>query len=823
MNFVHKLKLIYVLGSIVCLGMFGSGLMVVPEALAQQTDQAEELAPVTVEPPAEDERRISARTGQSDRGFGGDGPAPSGQPFSDYSLTPSEVVSPTGRTTNLSKVHSAVSVIESTGISGQGKAGLSAILQGTPGLWTSSFNGNVFDAAIAMRGFANESPNRVSLLSDGVPMNIPRQEFNSNFIFPELIERVEVLRGDGTVQFGNKAIGGAVNVILKKPRQHPGTFIGAEAGSWGTNREWAGVNFVRNSIAFGIFMGRYAQEGWRTHYGMNEWDEPVPRPGPWSLYNVYGSFNWKITPRLTFDLSHLISDQRVGTTGPIDEFRWARRDTRDVGFDPPSWGYMGRPFDDFPEERRDNLTIGKLTYDGDWLGQLEISATSRLYDRSYRRVSWGSATDIRWTDYALLLKYTRSDEWQFIQNALTLGNDHFDGRINQEQRTIDTGPYGSVDRLTHNGRVWVDRTSLSYYLINQTTLWERIVAGLGYRIENYDLVDIWSQTGSGSLVQGRIDNVQSASQYSLGLIYDKELGSSLYYRHSRNYRFANFDDMVNLYVSYPYHPDPLWLIDPEEGTLKEFGIRHWFTPNIFLSAIYYELDMDSEIFWGPDPSTAPTYASRNLNVRDISHAGLELEAMVRITPRWTLAGNYTRQKVHFRSDWQPNAPSPETVAGKLLPLNPSDMGHLTLKYESKSWGFSGLVSGHYIGSRYRIDDIFNEWPELEGERWGDIAFSQSFFGGLTRLYFGVNNFSDRQISLQGRVSTYNDPGYELFRWSNPGRTWYFGMESGLDFDRMRLPTTSDLRRMQARLYGALDQGASPFTAMGSWFRNRMPF
>ena len=97
------------------------------------------------------------------------------------------------------------------------------------------YAGNPFDAPIAIRGFTNETTNRTSLLLDGTSLNMPRQEANTNFVFPELIERVEVLRGDGTIQYGDKAIGGAINVIIKKPRLNPGSYSGAEGGSWGQN------------------------------------------------------------------------------------------------------------------------------------------------------------------------------------------------------------------------------------------------------------------------------------------------------------------------------------------------------------------------------------------------------------------------------------------------------------------------------------------------------------------------------------------------------------------------------------------------------------
>lgn len=102
------------------------------------------------------------------------------------------------------------------------------------------------------------------------------------------------------------------------------------------------------------------------------------------------------------------------------------------------------------------------------------------------------------------------------------------------------------------------------------------------------------------------------------------------------------------------HPDPIWLLDPEDGTLEEVGIRHWFTRNIYVGVTYYELDMNNEIFYGPDPDPAKGGKSRNINVPNVSHAGVEIESLINVTPRWTLKSNYTRQKVYFGYNWQPN-------------------------------------------------------------------------------------------------------------------------------------------------------------------------
>ncbi|MCG8376439.1 MAG: TonB-dependent receptor, partial [Chlorobiales bacterium] len=347
------------------------------------------------------------------------------------------------------------------------------------------------------------------------------------------------------------------------------------------------------------------------------------------------------------------------------------------------------------------------------------------------------------------------------------------------------------------------RESISYYVINQTRFWDRLILSLGYRIESYDLKNLYANDSNRVVTnaQESFQREKSASQWSVGFVYDRELGSNLYYKHARLYRFPQFDDIVNFGIGFPPSFDPPFFpLDPEEGTLDEVGIRHWFTRNIYASATYYELDMDNEILFGSDLNGN----FRNNNVRDVSHAGLELEALIRFTPRWTLQGNYTRQSIIVRSNFRPDFPG-QTTEDKWLWQNPADLANLTLSYENKEWGFSALIAGHYVGSQYRTNDPFNESEPLEPAKWGDIAFSQSFFDGLGTLYFGIKNFTDRQYALLGTRSSpspFFPPAVPLAWYPNEGRTYYMGMKSEMDFNRMRMPTTDDLTRMNRRLYGA---------------------
>jgi len=792
-----------------------STLIAVPSAIAQDTGTAQQLERVEVEPP---ERRAASGAGTSERGFGYDQPIPSGEARSDFPLTPSQVVSPTGRAANLATVPSAISVVENRGVTAQGRTGIGDMVRGQPGTWASGYAGNSFNSQITIRGFSQTpaNANRVAILLDGRNMEIPRNEANTGFLFPEVIDRIELMRGDGTIQFGNKAIGGSLNILLKKPRLNPGTYFGVEGGSWRTQREWAAVNVVRGPLAAGIFLGTYAQEGWRLFGGNGQNEEFTGRPGPWELLNMIGNVNWKITPRLTFDLSYMYTKQRTHNPNFVTLAQWERRDTRDVDETRTNGG---------PEERWDAITIGQLIFAGGRLGTLELTASYRTYDTqnlSYLFNTWDyfgrNASYTRWLDSGISAKYYRTDTYDFLRNDITLGWDLYDGFYGREVKAIPTGSTA----LQHSNETSSYRGSLSYYVINQLKFWDRIVLGLGYRVEDYDFKDLYYRSST-VFRKSYPGWKKSASQYSLNVIYDKELGSSIYYKHARTYRFPTLTDMINTSTGSTAHPSPIYDLQPEEGTLEETGIRHWFTPNIYVCAIYYELDMDNEILGEWDVSL-PIPRRWNANVPLVAHSGVELETLVRLTPRWTLYGNFTRQKVIYRStSINPSNPVAGRLADKWVPANPAEMWNVSLAYENTDWGFSAAITGRCFGKRYFQGDDQNWRRDLDEVKIGDLAISQTFFDGASTLYFGINNFTDEQQAY----NTYWDYSYvntakEFQFWTDAGRTYYMGVRTSLDFDRMRVPTSADLQRMRERLYGSLESGLNGLRDMPGRIRGVLP-
>ena len=106
------------------------------------------------------------------------------------------------------------------------------LLSETVGVQVRRFGGEGERSEISIRG---STSSQVVILLDGVRLNSAQSGgVDLSTIPPELIERIEVQRGGGSVQTGSDAIGGVVNIITRRPSANPITTASVSGGSFGT-------------------------------------------------------------------------------------------------------------------------------------------------------------------------------------------------------------------------------------------------------------------------------------------------------------------------------------------------------------------------------------------------------------------------------------------------------------------------------------------------------------------------------------------------------------------------------------------------------------
>jgi vitamin B12 transporter len=226
-------------------------------------------------------------------------------------------------------VAATVTVLQGDELRAQGIRFVSEALRQVPGAQV--VRGGSYGAATSLFVRGGES-DYVKVLVDGIPLNQPGGTFDFASLTTENVERIEVLRGPGSVLYGSDAIAGVVQIVTRDGRGLALSAAG-EGGSFGT-AEWQvgalggggavgwsasvsrlttdGIydfnNDYRNTAASGrVRVGAGANTGGALtfRYTDGKFHFPTDFTGVPSDRN---QFNAEETVTLGLDLSHRISD-----------------------------------------------------------------------------------------------------------------------------------------------------------------------------------------------------------------------------------------------------------------------------------------------------------------------------------------------------------------------------------------------------------------------------------------------------------------------------------------------------------------------------------
>ena len=139
---------------------------------------------------------------------------------------------------------------------------------------------------ISIRG---ANPNQVQVLVDGVRVKSPTLgQVDLTDLAPDMIERIEVIRGPQSTIYGADAIGGVVHIITKRGSGPPSGYVSQEAGNYDTLRSRAGVSGSWQSLDYALGFYHLESNGQFINDGMNQ-DAASARFGvalPWGNTRV---------------------------------------------------------------------------------------------------------------------------------------------------------------------------------------------------------------------------------------------------------------------------------------------------------------------------------------------------------------------------------------------------------------------------------------------------------------------------------------------------------------------------------------------------------
>ena len=359
------------------------------------------------------------------------------------------------------------SVLNNKELTATSQVQVEEVLKMIPGVEISSNGGPGGQTSIYLRG---ADAKNTLVLVDGIMVNDPTHSnrgANLADLTLENIERIEVIKGPQSVLYGSNAASGVVNIITKKGKK-PESYAGAEAGSYGTTRVFAGTAGKEDRLDYSAAVSSLKTDGFSTADNRNS---KIPQDG-----NTSEKDGWT-NRTLSLSLGYQL--------GEASEVRLNVRDVvSDVKLDGTGSGYIGDQFAGYPPVAQPNgdkkqhqgnretlagLTVKNRLGDLDSLLGVKSNQTShQLYDE----------TNSKTNDFA-----GTSQEFSW-QGGLELGTQELTLGLAQSSEALQQNSYSAgvgtldVDKKASTQSLWLQDQVFGFD--------EALELILGVRNDNHD-------------------------------------------------------------------------------------------------------------------------------------------------------------------------------------------------------------------------------------------------------------------------------------------------------------------------------------------------
>ncbi len=570
-------------------------------------------------------------------------------------------------------------------------------------------------ATVDLRGFGDAaSRNVLVLINDRILNTVDISSPDLLQIPLSAVERIEIIRGAGSVLYGDRAVGGVVNIITKKGQGLLKGRIGTHYGSYDHRGIDMEVSGSKNKLSYFFYSNYDDDHGYRENSDVLRKDFDT-------------RLGYEVGEKLSVDADYSFHEDHYGLPGGLSGTNLSNLGPR-----------ASTTRDDFAASRDNNLKLGfSLTPDLEdiYVGNLVLDLYLRDRDvfDSFAP-NFNTSRGIRTT--GATGKYIYDHEVFGKEVHFVSGLDFYD----TENDIFGSG--SNTDDLT------ITKTDLGLYSFGEYEAITDVFVNGGVRY--YKAEYTFSQRNGVA-----VDEKQKPDDlvYVGGLKYEYGPGSNVHASVQKTFRFPATDEWYSSF-SGTLNTD----LQEQKGIQYEVGVKQ----NVFditeLNITPYLLLNEHEIFF--DPSTFS-----NSNYDKTRRAGVEvgqetdLLKLLRIDflDKLSLATNYTFQKPEFVGG--PND-------GKIIPAVPKQLVNARLLTHClKHYDFS--ISGSYVGSQFATNDVSNTGAKNEPYFTLDtkIGYRLTNF----EIYGEVNNVFDQSYSTI-LIGT----GPQLF-YPAPGRNFNVGM------------------------------------------------
>lgn len=590
-----------------------------------------------------------------------------------------------------------------------------------------SITGNDKFGGVDIRGMGDTYSSNVVVLVDGVKLNAPDLSgVDFTTLSLEQIEKIEVIRGGGSVMYGDGAVGGVINIVTRKGKQTKADLYGSY-GSFDTLDTSLNASLGNAGTSGSLNAFHYQTHGYRENSFLDK-------------NQVTGNLAHQFTSALQLQAGFRVHGDEYGLPGPVDYSAIDNSKLRREASTPDGGG-----------ETRDYMGEAGGSMDWGQLGATALKWSYRYRDNPYQAAAFWATGQDAVSPWKNTFKFQELD----IRHQLAANS----GPVVQDWTFGYFGRFGSAAR-DENGREIPDQSiqkeadygNQSGFISTRINLPIPLTVDAGYRYDSFVMqakseaykkvctyapVFPYQPLGCENrwLHLGDSDNHWHNFAADFGLTWTVIDNFSWYFNYNHSYRNPNAEELV---LS---SPD----LHPQSGNNFETGwrLRHQNLGQLSLSL--FRMLNEEEIYFNNHVNT--NYQDPTLR------QGLELSGRIMPIDTLTLSGNLGYIDAHFENSHLE------------VPLVPELSGQIGLLWHATP-EFSLSGSAEYIGPRSNGANIAPgvDAPKLAAYQRVDLkAFYK--WGGA-EFFAGINNvFND----------FYETAAYGMSFYPMPGRQFYGGL------------------------------------------------
>lgn len=565
--------------------------------------------------------------------------------------------------------------------------------------------------SVGIRGF---SSNRIMLNINGRPVNacgvVGGYYIDWSTLPLDNIEKIEIIKGGSSVQYGNNALGGVVNLITKKPTKKPTlTFFGTYGGG-----DIDSIQNYRLTHTYKVGPLGYSLAGSYQKADPYLWNNDFEGKNFASSLYLDMPFNGQLTFGLQYTNSKrgFIRANRISSDPTSPSFYRKINSDFPLAFGETFSPYSGSAFTPGPGANWDKtklyLDLGYSQPFGDAL--LEVKFYQNHEDREEKNYS-SSAVNSSYSDGKLVLDRDVGSDRSYGGSAQLRKpfGDH-EVLMGVEHKVLAYGDttVNYVD-MVYNNAAWVSRDDLSFKPSSEGICW------------GYYLQDTWRISPRFMLTGGvRYDNYKNKpiNGSTLPSLDDDALTPKL----TATYRVTTKDAITaSLYQALrtPGLPESYWwaegatkgepTLKPEKNNAAELIYQHNLGKKDFVRLSTYYYSVDDYIIFRFDPSWRGVY-----NIDKATLYGASLDGRTTLTS-W-LALNLALTWQHSKKEGDPYdtsglsdeidyLPDWKASAGLEFKLPHKSVLNLTLRYVGERQTIYAYKSGWPAQDHFKLVDL----------------------------------------------------------------------------------------------------------------------